>query len=222
MGLYLLLVQALYPRRLGLPAAQVHILSYAPTRKYHKGVPACSQRNPTKWYRKCSSYQTCQGEQKEWSITRRNIPGLAKQCHCISTYPKIDSMTERNIPGISRKDIPSNCCCGEKQGKDRDCCGCRVRKYKWKCYECSKKGNEQDYSEYFHCFLPSGCPKSPCGRITRTVISTMKKTVLDHTGDHTTAVTSPITSKTTEAIKAPLKLPSPPRTIITSKREIRS
>jgi len=65
-------------------------------------------------------------------------------------------------------------------------------------------------------------PYRPCGRTTKTETRITKKTKFPHTGDMTTAVTSMVTSITIAPITAPRRLPSPPRTMMVSSREIRS
>src|SRR5258708_10973900 len=131
-------------------------------------------------------------------------------------------MTQRDITGEARKNIPGNGRCRKQQGKDRHSRHRRIRKHLWERDKCHYQNNKSDYSACSHCFLPSACPNSPCGRITRITTSKKKNTVFAHTGDHTTAVTSSITSIPNDAISAPRKLPMPARIIITSKREIRS
>ena len=68
----------------------------------------------------------------------------------------------------------------------------------------------------------SRTPNRPCGRTTSTAIRTTKNTNDDQVGEMVAASTASDTPMTSAATTAPARLPRPPRTMIVSRREIRS
>ena len=69
---------------------------------------------------------------------------------------------------------------------------------------------------------PLGYPNSPCGRTSRTAISTMKNVNEAQVGEISAANTASVTPMSSAATIAPPRLPIPPSTMIVSSREIRS
>src|SRR5579859_3734697 len=150
------------------------------------------------------------------------MPALAHNSQGISAQTEVDGMTEGDVARIARKDIPASGGGGVHQSKERDGGHGWIWEYLWEGDGNGQQRKQPERFEYPHCFLASNFPNNPCGRTSRTTTSSIKKTVLAQTGDHTTAVTSSITSIPTEAIRAPCKLPMPPKIMMASRREIRS
>src|SRR5258706_391378 len=188
----------------------------------HKGVAARAQGNRAQRDGDGPGDQPADGQQEEWTEVALDVPVLADDGQRVRADAEEHGMAEGDVAGVAREDIPCRRRRRVDDREDGDGGDCRIREYQWAGNRRRQQEEQRERSIPHHCFLPASCPNRPCGRTSSTSTSRMKKTRVDNVADQSAAVTSSTTSMAKEAISAPPRLPMPPSTMMTSRREMRS